>query len=560
MWYYMNTTHSSKKWQKTKKPRVPIKILFCLAKWGELSRLRTESILKKHDHHVISDAFKKLEDNKMITRAGSTTTAGRREFFFRITEHGLSTLILEIRLPQEFWSIMLGYCYHAENNVSLEKIKQFYQLFIQKYLKYSEKYLKYWEGQRFTFELELFDRACNDWLDKINANEKIPIGQVILETLALDPNLSLKKLVHNIKGYREDEIANTLSTLTSIKHRPATADDGYYDYMHGTTQVIGKWQLLSTKIIKVRQNLRGVDTYQLSLFGLLFLLKLIRQNDMNRLRHGLFNNDKSFLEYCDIIADNYREAIPLIFGKWSLLKKILKTFAAYNFDIIIDQQFRDKIMRELAVFKMPGEEELHITSGNRYLFEGYKSILEISRRQLGEIQIKGLEAITNIASHKIVDFPDDSREHIPKIDDKKIEAISKLVHDITVNLESAGYDPITYKEKAMEWGIGLEEAERLSQFFEIDSIEGPIANEISFLYYLNLNDEWYFHLMDPSTDEPLYEKGSKYLMRPLLCLLAILKEDKDVQEWFSKWIRDIMNYQKEVMQSMSNFYEHTSSL
>jgi hypothetical protein len=75
-----------------------------------------------------------------------------------------------------------------------------------------------------------------------------------------------------------------------------------------------------------------------------------------------------------------------------------------------------------------------------------------------------------------------------------------------------------------------------------------------------LNDEWYFHLMDPSTDEPLYEKGSKYLMRPLLCLLAILKEDKDVQEWFSKWIRDIMNYQKEVMQSMSNFYEHTSSL
>ena len=81
----------------------------------------------------------------------------------------------------------------------------------------------------------------------------------------------------------------------------------------------------STKIIKVRQNLRGVDTYQLSLFGVLFLLKLIRQNDINRLRHGLFNNDKSFLEYCDIIADNYRDAIPLIFRRWSLLKRILKT-------------------------------------------------------------------------------------------------------------------------------------------------------------------------------------------------------------------------------------------
>jgi hypothetical protein len=176
----MNTTHGSKKWQVTRKPIVSLKILFCLAKWGELSRLRIESILK-HDHHVIWDAFKKLEDNEMITPTRSTINAGGREFFFSITEHGLSTLISEIRLPQEFWPIMLGYCYHAKNNVSLDKIKYFYQLFIQKYLKYSER-------RRFTFELELFDRACNDWLDKINTSGKITIQQVILETLALHPN------------------------------------------------------------------------------------------------------------------------------------------------------------------------------------------------------------------------------------------------------------------------------------------------------------------------------------------------------------------------------------
>ncbi len=96
-------------------------------------------------------------------------------------------------------------------------------------------------------------------------------------------------------------------------------------------------------------------------------------------------------------------------------------------------------------------------------------------------------------------------------------------------------------------------AERLSQFFETDSIEGPIANEISFLYYLNLNDEWYFHIMNDSLERPLYP-------RPLRCLLAILKEDTEIRGWFSKLIGDIMNYQKEVMQSMSNFYERISSL
>ena len=231
----------------------------------------------------------------------------------------------------------------------------------------------------------------------------------------------------------------------------------------------------------------------------------------------------------------------------------MKTLAAYDFDIVTDQQFRDKIMREMAIFKRPGEEELHITSGNKYLFEGYKSILEISQKQLGEVQIRGIEALHNIALHRIVYFPDGTVESARKLDAKKIDAVSKLINEITVNLETVGYDPITYKEKAVERGIGLEEVERLSQFFEIDSIEGPIANEISFLYYLNLNDEWYFHIMNDNLERPLYE-------RPLLCLLAILKEDTEIREWFSKWIRDIMNYQKEVMQSMSNFYERISSL
>ena len=545
MRYYMDTTHSQTKWYKTKKPIVSLKILFCLARWGELSRTKIESTLKKHhDHHVIWDGFKKLQDNGMITPTSSNINAGRREFFFSITKHGLSTLILEVRLPQEFWPIMLGYCYHAKNNVSLKEIKYFYQLFIQKYLKYSER-------QRFTFELELFDRACNDWLDKINTSEKITIQQVILETLALHPNLTLREVAQNIKGFQEVEITNTLSNLIPLKHRPATVDDSYYDYTHGTTRVREKWQLLSTKIIKVRHNLRGVDTYQLSLFGVLFLLKLIRQNDINRLRHGLYNNDKSFLEYCDIIADKYSHTIPLIFKKWRLLKRILKTLAAYNFDIVTDQQFRDKIMREMTIFKRPGEEELHITSGNKYLFEGYKSILEISQKQLGEVQIRGIEALHNIASHRIAYFPDGITESARKLDEKKIDAVSKLINEITVNLETVGYDPITYKEKAMEWGIGLDEAERLSQFFDIDSIEGPIVNEISFLYYLNLNDEWYFHTMDDKMENPLYE-------RPLLCLLAILKEDTEIREWFSKLIGDIVKYQEGVMQSMREFNDRIS--
>jgi hypothetical protein len=62
-------------------------ILACLAIDGEQNRAGVESILKDHhDHHVIWDAFKKLESNAMISSHKSRISGGRREFFFKITE------------------------------------------------------------------------------------------------------------------------------------------------------------------------------------------------------------------------------------------------------------------------------------------------------------------------------------------------------------------------------------------------------------------------------------------------------------------------------------------
>lgn len=101
--------------------------------------------------------------------------------------------------------------------------------------------------------------------------------------------------------------------------------------------------------------------------------------------------------------------------------------------------------------------------------------------------------------------------------EKKIAAVSQLISEITVNLEPIGYDPITFKEKALEWGVDSQEAKRLSEFYDIDSIERPIAYEIAFLYYSNLNDQWYFHIMDPNLIDPSYNGA-----RPLQCLLTII--------------------------------------
>jgi hypothetical protein len=540
----MNTTQNiESRWYRTRKPRVPLEILACLAIEGELSRTKVDSILMRHhDHHVIWDAFKKLESDAMIYRDKSRISGGRREFLFKITEKGLELLISESPLPQTFWNIVLCYCYHKDHQISLEKVKHFYKLFVDRYLKYPGE-------QRYTFEFDTFNRACEDWLYKISKTKKMSVDQIILEILAFRPNLTLRELRQIVKEIDEDQFKNTLSNYIFRKYEPAEIGPNGDRYLNGSIITKEKWELLSYNLIKVMHNTKGNDVYRLSLFGVLFVLSLVRYNDRGKLNHGLYHSDQPLLEYYNIIADRYRDSIPLIFKKWRLVRRTLKTIAAYNFDIILDQHFREKSMRELSAFKRHPDDNLHITSGNKYFFESTKSILEITRRQTGEMQIKGMEQMSRFVKQKSDQFPSESIENARNIVEEKIAAVSQLISEITINLEPIGYDPVTFEEKAQQWVVDSQEAKRLRQFYEIDSIEKPIADEIAFLYYLNLNDEWYFHVMEPHIMEPSCD-----IVRPLQCLRDILRGDQEIRESFSQWVGEMVKHQEEVLKTMHEFY------
>jgi hypothetical protein len=533
----------SYQWGAPRGSLLPLEILACFAIDGEQNRARVESILKDHhDHHVIWDAFKKLESNAMISSHKSRISGGRREFFFKITEKGLELLISENPLPQTFWNVVLGYCYHNEHQIGIEKVKQFYKLFTDRYLKYSS-------GQQYTFELDIFDRACENWLYKISKTDKMSMDQIILEILALQPNLTLRELRQAVKEIDEDQLNSALSNYIHRKYEPAEIGPNVDRFFNGSTMMKEKWELLSYNLIKVKHNAKGEDVYRLSLFGVLFVLSLIRYNDRGKLNHGLYHSNRPLLEYYDIIAAKYEDSIPLIFKKWRLVRRTLKTIAAYNFDIILDQHFREKSMHELSAFMRDTEDYLHITCGNKCFFESTKSILEITRRQIGEMQMRGMEQMSRFVERKRDQYPCESIENARKLVEKKIDAVSQLISEITVNLEPVGYDPVTFEEKAQKWGVDSQEAKQLGQFYEIDSIETPIAEEIAFLYYLNLNDEWYFHVMEPHIME-----HSRDIVRPIQCLRDILDGDQEIREWFSQWVEELVKYQDEVLKTMSEFY------
>jgi hypothetical protein len=62
-------------------------------------------------------------------------------------------------------------------------------------------------------------------------------------------------------------------------------------------------------------------------------------------------------------------------------------------------------MQELSIFKRYPGDEVHISSGNKYFFESTKSILEITRRQIGEMQIRGMEQMARFVERKRHEFP-----------------------------------------------------------------------------------------------------------------------------------------------------------
>ena len=73
--------------------------------------------------------------------------------------------------------------------------------------------------------------------------------------------------------------------------------------------------------------LRNTPVYELTLFGLVLILYLIYLYDIGKIQK-LFQCSISPSEYFEKITSNYSNTIPLIFGKWSKLKKI---YGIHNF-------------------------------------------------------------------------------------------------------------------------------------------------------------------------------------------------------------------------------------
>ena len=80
------------------------------------------------------------------------------------------------------------------------------------------------------------------------------------------------------------------------------------------------------------------------------------------------------------IATNYVHKLPLIFKKWDILKGILGSYSAYNFDIIIDKDVRLNDSNKVSI----------ISGGSKELKDSVREIVLHTRKQLHDFAGAGV--------------------------------------------------------------------------------------------------------------------------------------------------------------------------
>jgi hypothetical protein len=216
--------------------------------------------------------------------------------------------------------------------------------------------------------------------------------------------------------------------------------------------------------------------------------------------------------------------------------------SAHNFGIILDRQTRSDIMARSS-----------LEGGNKEFYDSVVGVALHNQKQLKELYRKGMMEWSNYITSAIGEHPDKNPTEARSFLYRETSAVFQMLLKINILLDPSAYDPVSFqdvvKKQAIANIINSQQAEQLSRLFKIDIIEKAFAEEITFLYFLNLHNNYRFQVVLPIK----HYNQVKPSFSPMQCLLAILRHDKQIREWFLAWIRDLGMYQEEILRTIYDF-------
>ena len=526
-----------KNWYTKKRPKLQIDILSCLILRGKLSKGQAETILKKR-HGDIIESFDILEKKNLIIKKDRIVGRGRSQFKYGITLKGVEALINDnFTSPLNFWKIMYGFCHHYYNMKNdIRQIDRFFDLYYKKYLHFSNR--------NYLDLHDIFNNVFKIWLeDYPEISNEISPEQKILEVLAINPPMTKNELKEktnlDIDNINKILYSHTKEFFTSTIQ---SEEPQVFDNTSRKKQNKYYSLFLRHNLIKIKNCEKKDTRYELSLFGIILVIKLIRYYNIKN-KENYYFNQFPFVDYFNKIVKNYSEKVPLIFGKWEILKEILKNYAIYNFDLIIDA---NDIFKESQISLSLG--------GSKELYHGIKEIILQTRIQLGEFADNGDMCRSNYLFDSMSE-PDKEiqnesylSKNFPVIKNGKRLPMYYLLSTcfkITKNLNPLEFVNAPSLNKLFD--------PYNKDFNEIGSYEEMFVEEISAIYYFNLyNDSIvnyeFYSLCNFKTYKQIVD------IVPKKCLSQILTADNEINNFYSKWKKDIITLYKNIFDDINNFF------
>ncbi len=532
----------------TKTPYLRIAILKYILHYGHISKTRAAE-LTQSKYNEVHEAMEKLveeeyiyktedqgDSSKIIKKGSKTMMKGHRpQDYYELTKEGLRHLLFSSNLDltcEEFWKLM----------ILLSLTKTFQQKdFDEIFPRYEEmilgchltkNYIPYW----INFPSFFKKWYNNTYTKNYHSSMNIPIIQIILEILAIVGPSSIEMMKVFLNNKIDDQ-----SLRDIVKKYSMIITYSNNESKDNSTLDKDRFKVIVPPLI-IQRKIDEKIVYELSLHGVFVVLAILRSyflntfiisnqdntnkssffevNDENikQVKCDLFcrfDGDRYYYDYFHKVIDNYKNKLPLIFGKIDLLKEELGLLFYHSFDFLF---FKNSINNSFDNSSL-----LSANRGNKEIYELFLDMSIITLNTLTNYVATGINIL-----EKFQEYNDIKNENIHPI----LSRLAYLKNKVT-STEIIQQDSIELKDK---FQMNL-----LSDDTLVERMEESLRNQITLLYYINLNVKDYINYY-PKEFFNLLRVNETNTHSSKVHLLSILLKDKEIQNWLSRMLQDAFNF------------------
>lgn len=528
-------------WYERKRPHLQIKILKLIALTGKSSQKEAVSQLRCKPS-TISEAFKVLKTTKLIEGSTNELDKGvRGEKFYKLSSVGLEAFI-EHSL-EGFWTALTWYCI-LNPHVNQAEFNRYYNLFIGKFVGSFPLRSCFFMGNLF----ENLSHKLRRRLDDSDSGSRmldysyyeVRLAYTVLECLLLNRGVTIKKIIE-LTQLTEQEIRKVLKSYSINQQTYYQYSNHYEDVYQSSRSIDTTIDLLNHLIIVPTEwKKEGEEMYydqdqkfELSLLGILLTLSIISLKRQQQ-------KGSYYIHYYNKAATNYQEKLPLIFGKWKLLKNVLDFYVYPSiFDYLLSSYKSEILSASISV------------GGNKEIYDNIRSATISTINKFFVVYDQGISALQtgdyperflNSEQYRFV------REKLNEIEISlkyaDLESFAKYMKNKKVDSDfDPGLISHTFKNVPKLFA-GNKEKENIDLQNDLHYIENALADEFSFLFYIGLLRE----NNHKASDYPLttgFLRPSPSLGYPKMFLMKIVNSDNEIRDRLAGWIKEASIYQKQ---------------